>query len=392
MRSRVSAVPNLFFSVAILFCLSMFPLSATVKAQDHIVVERSATLVVETSEVCFSELILCPALEESGGSNASNAATPPDFSGYPTSAQNSSNAENNDSLANGPHDWVHKWLAAQPHYVAPLVTTHVDLVEQFRWDSSWQTNAGGSQTANYGNSKGLEIIPTTFLEVQVAPPPYLSHSGTTPDGFGDLSMFFKYRIASATEGEGDYFVGAFMGVSIPTGTPPNGMGHTILTPMFAFAKGWPGYFSVQNNFAGNLPTSGAKHAGPAIRLEYYFAGLWHQEIHLARSRTELHVLLGWSRLREERDLHYARHYLGVLSARREAAHRGRRGHSDRGDAFSHLQPQMGMLCASTVLRADLGDALGLRQGRCQALQIPWVHTYDSEAWAVDVGNQKERNA
>jgi hypothetical protein len=270
MRSKLLLVMNRSFTVAALLYVAMFLFSPRLEGQDNIAVARSPKLVVQASEVCFSELILCPALVESGGSNPSNGDAPLNAVGSQTSAQDgsnagshSSNASNNDSFVNGPHDWVHTWLHnvdkardTQPHYVAPLVTTHVDLVEQFRWDSSWQTNANGTTTANYGNGHGLEIIPTTFLEVQVAPPPYLSHSGMTPDGFGDLSMFFKYKIAAATEGEGDYFIGAFMGLDIPTGTVPNGMGHPILSPMFAFAKGWPGFVSVQNNFAGNLPTSG----------------------------------------------------------------------------------------------------------------------------------------
>jgi hypothetical protein len=76
------------------------------------------------------------------------------------------------------NDWVHRWMrtvdqvrASQPHSVAPLVTTHVLLVEQYRYDSSWQTNSNGAQAPNYGNSRGLEIIPNSRMEVQIAPPP-----------------------------------------------------------------------------------------------------------------------------------------------------------------------------------------------------------------------------
>src|SRR5437667_12204312 len=49
--------------------------------------------------------------------------------------------------------------AAQPHFVSPIVTTHVMLVQQFRYDTSWQQDPSGSITSNYGNSTGLEIIP-----------------------------------------------------------------------------------------------------------------------------------------------------------------------------------------------------------------------------------------
>jgi hypothetical protein len=167
-------------------------------------------------------------------------------------------------------DWVHRWMrtvdqarASQPHYVAPLITTHVVLVEQYRFDSSWQTNSNGAGTANYGNSRGLEIIPNSRMEVQIAPPPYIVHSDNTADGFGDVSMFAKFRAFSAPEGKGDYFVGLFFGALFPTGNRPNGTGHTVLSPMLAMAKGW-GTFSIQNTLSGNLPTSGTNQLGRAF--------------------------------------------------------------------------------------------------------------------------------
>src|SRR6266852_2078042 len=152
-------------------------------------------------------------------------------------------------------DWVHRWLrivdqvrASQPHSVAPLITTHVLLVQQYRFDSSWQTNSNGTQLDNYGNGRGLEIIPNSRLEFQVAPPPYIVHSDNTADGFGDVSIFTKFRAFSAPEGKGDYFVGLFFGASFPTGNPPNGTGHTVLTPMLALSKGW-GRFTIQNTLS-----------------------------------------------------------------------------------------------------------------------------------------------
>ncbi len=167
-------------------------------------------------------------------------------------------------------NWVTTWLSSvdkarseQPYYVAPLVTTHVLLVQQYRYDSSWQTNSNSTQTDNYGNARGLEIIPNTRMEVQVAPPPYIVHSGNIVDGNGDTSLFVKFRAFSAPEGKGDYFVGLFMGASFPSGSPPNGLGHTVLSPMLALAKGW-GPFSIQNTFSGSLPTSGTNVLGRAF--------------------------------------------------------------------------------------------------------------------------------
>src|SRR5205823_14241862 len=100
--------------------------------------------------------------------------------------------------------------ASQPHYTAPLVTTHVILVEQYRYDFSRQQDASGFATSNFGASRGLELIPTTRLEIGISPPPYFAHESVAPNGFGDLAFQVKYRVASAPEGKGDYFIGAFL--------------------------------------------------------------------------------------------------------------------------------------------------------------------------------------
>jgi len=124
---------------------------------------------------------------------------------------------------------VAKARASQPHFVSPLVKTHVMLVQQYRFDISRQGDpTHATVTSNYGASRGLEIVSVTRLEVGIVPLSYLAHQSRVPDGFGDLSWQVKFRAFSATEGRGDYFVGLFLGGSLPTGTPPNGLGHTSL--------------------------------------------------------------------------------------------------------------------------------------------------------------------
>jgi len=168
-------------------------------------------------------------------------------------------------------DWVHSWLhkvdevrANQPHFVSPIVTTHVLLVQQYRYDMSWQQDpTDATVTSNYGASRGLEIIPARRLEVGIFPPGYLVHQSNIPDGFGDLSFQVKFRAFSATEGKGDYFVGFFLGGSLPTGTPPNGLGHTVLSPTLAAAKGI-GPWDVQSTIGANLPATGTNLLGRTI--------------------------------------------------------------------------------------------------------------------------------
>ena len=166
--------------------------------------------------------------------------------------------------------WVHTWLrivdqarASQPHFVSPIVTSHIMLVQQFRYDMSWQQDPGGSTTSNYGNARGLEIIPSTRFEVGLFPPSYVVHQTSVPDGYSDFSYLVKFRAFSRTEGQGDYFVGFFLGGSFPTGSPPNGLDHAVLSPTIAIAKGL-GPWDIQTTFGANLPASGTNVLGRAL--------------------------------------------------------------------------------------------------------------------------------
>jgi hypothetical protein len=240
--------------------------------------------------ICLMAILICffsfplPA-QTSGQLEAHPVNSTPSYSMYGLSADECSSdstalgqnaSDHNDageSDSRHRDDWVHSWMrkvdqarASQPHFVSPIVTTHVMLVQQYRYDMSWQQDSSGStMTSNYGASRGLEIIPTTRLEVGIFPPGYFVHQSNTPDGFGDLSWQVKYRAFSATEGKGDYFVGLFLGGSFPTGSPPNGLGHTVLTPTFAAAKGL-GSWDIQGTIGANLPATGTNVLGRAILL------------------------------------------------------------------------------------------------------------------------------
>ncbi|PYX01300.1 MAG: hypothetical protein DMG86_10445 [Acidobacteria bacterium] len=240
-------------------------------------------------------------------------------------------------------DWVHRWLrivdqvrASQPHSVAPLITTHVLLVQQYRFDSSWQTNSNGAQLDNYGNSRGLEIIPNRRLEVQVAPPPYIVHSDNTADGFGDVSIFTKFRAFSAPEGKGDYFVGLFFGASFPSGSRPNGTGHTVLSPMLALSKGW-GRFTIQNTFSGSLPASGADVLGRAF--------LWNTAFQYGIKGKI------WPMIEQNSTFWLdARSCSRPLANRRAAAFCSRRRCPDRCDPVSYIRSSLDLDSAIPLLR------------------------------------------
>lgn len=240
----------IFFAVIVIILIAVF--DATLRAQTSGEAGPSAfsssTSSHSSCRRTADECVLNSAAPDQGGSNCNDG--------------NGSRSQD---------DWVHAWMrtvdearASQPHFVSPLVTTHVMLVQQYRYDTSWQRDpTGDTVTSNYGGSRGLEIIPTTRLEVGIFPPGYLVHQSKTTDGFGDLSWQVKFRAFSATEGKGDYFVGFFLGGSSSTGTIPNGVGHTVLSPTLAAAKGI-GHWDIQSTIGANLPASGVDVLGQAI--------------------------------------------------------------------------------------------------------------------------------
>jgi hypothetical protein len=93
------------------------------------------------------------------------------------------------------------------------------------------------------------------------------HDTATKDGVGDLAWQVKFRAFSATEEKGDYFVGFFMGGTLPTGDSPNGTGHAVLSPTFAAAEGL-GKWDIQSTIGASLLLSGTSTLGRTIILNF----------------------------------------------------------------------------------------------------------------------------
>jgi hypothetical protein len=174
--------------------------------------------------------------------------------------------------------------AEQPHWITPLATTTPRLEQEFRYDIVWQELGGGRNIANYGNSKGLELIPFDRTEIILGVPPYLSRNfPSTPDGFGDFSWLVKYRVASANEQHGNYIVTVFLGGALPTGSNRNGAEHATFAPSLAYGKGW-GEFDVQGTFGVTLPVADAATLGTPVAwnnaLQYRVAKKLWPEVEL----------------------------------------------------------------------------------------------------------------
>ena len=167
--------------------------------------------------------------------------------------------------------WIARYQArvtatqsAQPHWITPLVTVTPRLEQEFRTDFTRQTNTKLYETWNYGNSKGLEIIPARRIELLFNLPPFFAHQQPgVKDGFGDVSFNSKFRIFSRNEEHGNAILTAFLAATVPTGKNGNGSCCAVVTPTLAGGKGW-GNFDLESTLGGSLPVSNAKGLGHTI--------------------------------------------------------------------------------------------------------------------------------
>lgn len=152
--------------------------------------------------------------------------------------------------------------AEQPHWVTPLVTVTPRLEQEFRSDFVHQYTTKGYSIWNYGNGKGLELIPERHTEIIINIPPFFDHSNGAADGFGDISFLAKERLYARNEEHGNAIVTAFLSGSIPTGKNGNGSCCAVVTPTLAVGKGF-GQLALTSTAGGSLPitnTSGLGHS------------------------------------------------------------------------------------------------------------------------------------
>ncbi|HET7209589.1 MAG TPA: hypothetical protein VFI95_23660 [Terriglobales bacterium] len=182
-----------------------------------------------------------------------------------TWAQNTTTQPSDESFLS---DWFQRSSRAeseQPHWAAPMFTVTPRLVQQFRYDMGWQSN-NGFTNANYGGSKGLELVPVDRIELYVSAPPYITH--TKPglvDGIGDMTFLFKYRAAAGNAENGNYVVTAMLSATVPTGTYSNGSTDASVSPTLALGKGW-GNFDVQGTGGVTIPTGNRNVLGTPVIL------------------------------------------------------------------------------------------------------------------------------
>jgi hypothetical protein len=155
-------------------------------------------------------------------------------------------------------------LAEQPHWATPLVTTNPRVEEDIRADFVRQSLADGQQSWNYGNTKGLQVVPFRRVELRVSPPPFIAHTNPrSEDGFGDVAFRAKVRIYGSSEDKRNAIVTALLGASVPTGKSGNGSCCAILMPTLEAGKGI-GRFDAVTSLGGSLPVSNTAKLGRQI--------------------------------------------------------------------------------------------------------------------------------
>jgi hypothetical protein len=151
----------------------------------------------------------------------------------------------------------------QPHWVTPLVTVTPRLEQEVRTDFLHYYNTKGRVLWNYGNGKGLELIPEKHTEIIVNVPPFFNRSNGESDGFGDISFLAKERIFSRNEEQGNGIVTVFVAGSVPTGKNGNGSCCAVVTPTLAMGKGF-GQWAFTTTAGGSLPVTNSKGLGHTI--------------------------------------------------------------------------------------------------------------------------------
>ena len=224
------------------------------------------------------------------------------------------------SLYRSWRDMTDREEAGEPNWLSPLATTSGRIKDEIRYDMWDQTTPTGSTISTFGGGKGLEIIVAPRVQLLLGVPSYIDHSAPSPpDGFGDLPLMLKFRVAAANASHGDYLVTFLLSATAPTGSTPNGAGEVVLTPTLALGKGW-GKFDVQTTFGANLPAAETQRLGRQMLWNttfQYGAGwkLWpeleanstfyEQGPNAGETQTFLTPGLGFGRVRFVRGLRFS---------------------------------------------------------------------------------------
>jgi outer membrane putative beta-barrel porin/alpha-amylase len=165
-------------------------------------------------------------------------------------------------------------LAQQPAWPIPVITASSGLLQVARTDFVRQIAPAGTDTWNYGNTKGINLIPWYKVEFDVLLPPYIQHNSKAEDGFGDISLLLKYRLAAGNAEAGNYSISFSVAGTMPTGQYKNGSLGPTVSPTLCAGKGF-GKVDVQSTLGAVLPADYTAKLGRVVvwnSVAQYHAG------------------------------------------------------------------------------------------------------------------------
>jgi hypothetical protein len=170
------------------------------------------------------------------------------------------------------NDFFSKWQARasatqakQPGWTVPVISPYPMLIQVFRTEFTRQIAPARTQTWNYGDTKGVNVIPFARTEFDFYPPPYIQHNSKAKDGFGDVAFVGKFRILSRNEKSGNYLLTTGLVATIPTGSYSNGAKDATVMPQLSAGKGF-GHFDAFSTVSGTLPVHNGATAGRPIAI------------------------------------------------------------------------------------------------------------------------------
>jgi hypothetical protein len=143
--------------------------------------------------------------------------------------------------------------ALQPSLITPLVAPDPRLVQYAKLSFSNQYTPAGTQTVNYGNARGGGIIAFNRFEFDVVPPPYIQHNSSAKDGFGDMSVLGKVRLASGNAEHGNFVAAAMLSHTFATGSHKNGALTDAFCPTLVAGLAFKKHYDMVSSLGGVMP-------------------------------------------------------------------------------------------------------------------------------------------
>jgi hypothetical protein len=241
----------------------MPPMPKSVDSLTKIVVQACLAgiwLLAPAHAISQDQAQVTVAKPEAQDSSQSAAATPQNGPAAQLSSPTQTGKKKK-SLYRSWRDMADREEASEPNWLSPLATTSGRIKDEIRYDMWDQTTPTGSTISTFGGMKGLEFIIAPRVQLLLGVPSYIDHSASSPaDGFGDLPLMLKFRIAAGNASHGNYLVTFLLSATAPTAPTPNGSGDAVLTPTLAAGKGW-GKFDVQTTIGANLPAAETQRLG-----------------------------------------------------------------------------------------------------------------------------------